>query len=190
MKKIGLLIGYFMGTLSNSFAQQVIRLYEGKAAGSETWNWSETEKEKTATKSRAIYNISEPTLTAFLPKPTVATGTAVIIAPGGAFHYLAIDNEGFDVAKWLNSKGIAAFVLKYRLVKCETNDPRTEVNDKMQNHIADFNASVAKLMPLAIADGKKAIEYIRNHAKEYDIAPNQIGLMGFSAGGGVTMGVT
>jgi lysophospholipase L1-like esterase/acetyl esterase/lipase len=190
MKKTSLLIGCFMGTFSISFAQQVIRLYEGKAAGSEAWNWSETEKEKTATKSRAIYNISEPTLTAFLPKPNVATGTAVIIAPGGAFHYLAIDNEGFDVAKWLNSKGIAAFVLKYRLVKCETNDPRAEVNDKMQNHIEDFNAGVAKLMPLAIADGKKAIEYVRNHAKEYDIAPNQIGLMGFSAGGGVTMGVT
>lgn len=190
MKKKNLLISCFMGTLSNAFAQQIIRLYDGKAAGSETWNWSETEKEKTATKTRAIYNISEPTLTAFLPKPNVATGTAIIIAPGGAFHYLAIDNEGFDVAKWLSSKGIAAFVLKYRLVKCETDDPRKEVGEKMELNTADFNASVAKLMPLAIADGKKAIEYVRNHAKEYDIAPNQIGLMGFSAGGGVTMGVT
>jgi lysophospholipase L1-like esterase/acetyl esterase/lipase len=190
IKKRFLLIAYIMRNLTTVSAQQVIKLYEGKAAGSETWNWSETEKEKTATKSRAIYNISEPTLTAFLPKPNLATGTAIIIAPGGAFHYLAIDNEGIDVAKWLSSKGIAAFVLKYRLVKCETNDPRTEVNDKMQNHTTDFNASVAKLMPLAIADGKKAIEYVRNHAKEYDIAPNQIGLMGFSAGGGVTMGVT
>ena len=87
---------------------------KAKRPGTENWTWSEQESVNNAFKTRTIYNVSQPTITAYLPKPELATGTAVIVAPGGAFHILSIDSEGIEVAKWLNSKGVAAFVLKYR----------------------------------------------------------------------------
>lgn len=169
-------------------AQSVIRLYEGKAPGSENWTWNEAESSKNMFNTRVIYNVSTPTLTAYLPDPAVATGTAVIIAPGGAFHTLSIDSEGIDVAKWLNTKGVAAFVLKYRVVHSLTNDPVAELTGKMRD-FKKLDEENAPVIPLAIADGKRAMEYVRQHAKDFSILPNRIGLMGFSAGGTVTMGV-
>ena len=169
-------------------AQRVIALYEGKAPGSESWTWSEAESTKNMFNTRVIYNVSTPTLTAYLPDPATATGTAIVIAPGGAFHTLSIDSEGVDVAKWLNSKGVAAFVLKYRVVRSLTDDPVKELMGKMQDFkkLDEENASV---VPLAIADGKRAMEYVRGHAAEFGLRSDRIGLMGFSAGGTVTMGV-
>lgn len=173
---------------SNSQAQKVIRLYEGKAPGSENWTWEEADNSKNPFNTRVIYNVATPTITAYLPDPERATGTAVIVAPGGAFHTLSIDSEGIEVAKWLNEKGVAAFVLKYRVVRSLTTDPVSELMAKM----ADFkklDAENAPVIPLAIADGKQAVQYVRQHAKEFNIASNRIGLMGFSAGGTVAMGV-
>ncbi|MBO0951914.1 alpha/beta hydrolase [Fibrella forsythiae] len=169
-------------------AQQVIRLYEGKAPGSESWTWSEAENTTNMFKKRVVYNVSSPTITAYLPSPDRANGTAVIVAPGGAFHTLSIDSEGIEVAKWLNEKGVAAFVLKYRVVHSLTNDPVAELMPKMAD-FKELDEENAPVIPLAIADGKRAIEYVRQHAKEFGITPNRIGLMGFSAGGTVTMGV-
>jgi lysophospholipase L1-like esterase/dienelactone hydrolase len=163
-------------------AQQVIRLYKGAAPGSENWNWPE----KTFN-TDMVYNVSTPTLTAFLPDPAIATGTAVIIA-GGAFHILAMQHEGFDVAQWLAAKGVAAFVLKYRLVKCETEDPGTEVGAKMAD-IKKFDADNAPVVALAMQDGLAAVQYVRTHAQTMHIVPNQIGFMGFSAGATITMSV-
>lgn len=169
-------------------AQQVIRLYEGKAPGSESWTWNEAENTTNLFNTRVIYNVTTPTLTAYLPNPNLATGTAVVIAPGGAFHTLSIDSEGIDVAKWLTAKGVVAFVLKYRVVRSLTNDPVAELMPKMADK-QKLDAENAPVVPLAIADGGRAIEYVRQHAKEFGIQPNRIGLMGFSAGGTVTMGV-
>ena len=169
-------------------AQSVIQLYEGKAPGSETWTWDEAESTKNMFNTRVIYNVSTPTLTAYLPDPAVATGTAVVIVPGGAFHTLSIDSEGIDVAKWLTAKGVAAFVLKYRVVHSLTNDPVAELTAKMRD-FKKLDEENAPVIPLAIADGKRAMEYVRQHAKAYNVQPNRIGLMGFSAGGTVTMGV-
>src|SRR5688572_5949498 len=107
-------------------AQQVIPLYSGKAPGSEKWDWQEAEMYSDDWQTRVVYNVSAPTLTAYLPPAATATGTAVVVCPGGAFHALSIDAEGIDVAKWLSSKGVAAFVLRYRLVKSETPDPVKE----------------------------------------------------------------
>ncbi len=169
-------------------AQRVILLYQGKAPGSETWTWSEAESTKNRFNTRVVYNVTSPTLTAYLPDPAVATGTAVVVAPGGAFHTLSIDSEGIDVAKWLAAKGVAAFVLKYRVVRSLTDDPVAELTSKM----ADFkklDEENAPVVPLAIADGKRAIEYVRSHAGEFGLRSDRIGLMGFSAGGTVTMGV-
>src|SRR5436305_2005158 len=100
-------------------AQQAIRLWPNGAPGS----MGAMQPETTATKApygRITRNVSDPTLTVFAPDPKIATGTAVIVAPGGGFHMLSIENEGDGVAKWLNSLGITAFVLRYRLLP--TND--------------------------------------------------------------------
>ena len=82
-------------------AQQVIRLYDGKAPGSERWNWEEELNTTNEIHTSVVYNVVQPTLTAYLPPASAANGTAVIIAPGGAFHILSIESEGIDVAKWL-----------------------------------------------------------------------------------------
>ncbi|MES2795998.1 MAG: alpha/beta hydrolase-fold protein [Bacteroidota bacterium] len=188
MKKCILLTSIIVAFFFCSKAQQTIRLYEGKAPGSESWNWTEKQNNKNSFNTEVVYNVSDPTITAFLPPPSLATGTAIVIAPGGAFHTLSINSEGNDVAKWLNARGVAAFVLRYRVVKSETDDPVKELMSKMGD-FKKLDAENATVVPLAIADGKKAIEYVRTHAKEYNINPKQIGIMGFSAGGTVTMGV-
>lgn len=168
-------------------AQKVISLYPGKAPGSESWTWQEKESSKNMFNTAVVYNVSSPTLTAYLPDPATANGTAVVIAPGGAFHTLSINSEGVDVAKWLNAKGVTAFVLKYRLVHSLTDDPVAELMGKMRDFkkLDEENDSVVSL---AVADGLKALEYVRSHAAEYKINPSRIGFMGFSAGGTVTMG--
>ena len=175
--------------LSNiAFAQKVIQLYEGKPKGSENWTWSEQTSTQNMFNSETVYNVSQPTITAFLPPYYLATGTAVVIAPGGAFHTLSINSEGYDVAKWLNSLGIAAFVLKYRVARSFTDDPVKEIMGKMSNFKA-LDEENAPIIPLAMADGLAAVKYIRDHAKELEINPEKIGFMGFSAGGTVTMSV-
>ena len=136
-----------------------------------------------------MYNISTATLVAYLPPAARAVGTAVIVAPGGAFHTIGVNNEAADVAKWLNSKGIAVFVLRYRLVHCETDDPFKEIGVRIADK-AKFEITVDSVVNLAIADGIKAVEYVRNHANDYNISPTRIGMMGFSAGGTITLGTT
>ena len=106
MKKIIIMAAAVAVLHSFVHAQQVIRLYEGKAPGSENWNWSEKESPKNGFGTRLVYNVVDPTLTAYLPPTALANGTAVIVAPGGAFHILSIENEGIAVAKWLNAHGI------------------------------------------------------------------------------------
>ena len=169
-------------------AQKVIQLYDGKPKGSENWTWSEQTSTKNMFNTEVVYNVSQPTITAYLPDTLLATGTAVIIAPGGAFHTLSINSEGIDVAKWLNIKGIAAFVLKYRVARSFTDDPVKELMGKMGNFKA-LDEENAPIIPLAMADGLTAMKYVRDHAKEKDIDPNKIGFMGFSAGGTLTMSV-
>ena len=167
------------------FAQQkVIQLYDGPAPGSENWTWNEAENDNNGWQTKVVYNVSRPTLTVFTPEAGKVNGTAVIIAPGGAFHALSINSEGFDVAKWLAQKGVTCFVLKYRLVHSLTTDPVAEVMAKWgKKEFEDDNKAV---IPLEIADGRAAIAYVRKHAAEYDLNTNRIGIMGFSAGGTVT----
>ena len=107
----------------------------------------------------------KPSLTIFLPVKNQANGTGVIVCPGGSYTALADNHEGRQVANWLNSLGIAAFVLKYRL------GPR-------YHH------------PIELGDGQRAIRLVRTHAAEYGIAADRVGVMGFSAGGhlAATMG--
>ncbi|MCB0611187.1 MAG: alpha/beta hydrolase, partial [Lewinella sp.] len=171
-----------------SFAQQVIQLYEGKPKGSEDWTWTEQTNSNNLFNTEVVYNVVRPTLTAYLPPYYLATGTAVIIAPGGAFHTLSINSEGIDVAKWLNSKGIAAFVLKYRVAHSVTDDLVGELMAKMGD-FKQLDEENEKVIPLAMADGLAAVKYVRDHARSMDINPEKIGFMGFSAGGTLTMSV-
>ena len=163
---------------------QVVRLYDGPAPGSESWKQKEKENNQNFWQTRVVYNVADPTLTVLLPAPSTATGAAVVICPGGGFFALSIDSEGLDVARWLNGKGVACFVLKYRLVECHTDDPTQEIMTK-----GNLDTVVAPVVKLATADGKAAVAHVRSHAKEYGVNPERIGIIGFSAGGTVAAGV-
>jgi acetyl esterase/lipase len=133
-------------------------------------------------------NVTEATLTPFLPDPAKATGAAVIVAPGGGFRVLSMQNEGWDVAKALAARGIAAFVLKYRLNQTPASleefarptppGPRPKFNDRM-----------AALAP-QIADARAAFTLVRARAGEWKVDPKRIGMVGFSAGAMLTMATT
>lgn len=165
---------------------KVISLYQGAAPGSESWNWDEAIMEMGPMKF--TYNVSKPSLTVFQADPSVANGKAFVVCPGGGFHFLSMDNEGYEVAKWLNAKGITAFVLKYRTQHCLTNNPMQEFISKQPN-TEKFNKDIEPVVAMAITDGKTAVAYVRSHASEFGIKPDQIGIIGFSAGGTVTTGV-
>src|SRR6185369_6173986 len=104
-----------------------------------------------------------------------ATGTGVIVAPGGAFVALAIDLEGNEVARWLQERGIAAFVLKYRIVEKHGDGIPAGLN-------------MDEAGQYGIADGIQALKVVRQHAAEWGLSPDRIGFMGFSAGAMVTSG--
>jgi acetyl esterase/lipase len=183
MKGLILAISLFCFTARS---QEAIRLYEGPAPGSENWNWEE--KVNQTPGGRFISDVTTPVIIPFpAPEPN---GTAVVVAPGGAFHILAIDHEGIDVAKWLNNKGITVFVLKYRLTHPNPDNPEHNLMTLMQNKdYATIDSLNAQVVPLAMQDGLKALEYVRSNAATYRVDPAKIGFMGFSAGGTLTMSV-
>ena len=152
---------------------QIVSVWPGVAPGSETWTQQERTVENTPL-GTVVFNVVTPTLTAYLPKRTKATGTGIIIAPGGAFVALAIDLEGRDVARWLQQRGIAAFVLKYRTI------------EKRQDGIPAMDMDTAGRY--AIADGIQAIKVVRERAAEWGVSPERVGMLGFSAGAMVTSG--
>jgi acetyl esterase/lipase len=152
---------------------QVVRIWPAVAPGSERWTQREQTYENTPV-GTVVMNVVTPTLTLFLPDRKKATGTGVIIAPGGAFVALTIGLEGADVARWLQQRGIAAFLLKYRVV------------EKKQEGIPEMNMDTAGRY--GIADGIQALKVVRQHAAEWGVLPNRIGFLGFSAGGMVASG--
>jgi acetyl esterase/lipase len=164
--------------------EKVVRLYDGPAPGSEDSKQTEQENRTNLWQTRVVFNVANPTLTIFKPEEGKANGTAVVICPGGAFFALSIDSEGFDVARWLKTKGVTCFVLKYRLVECKTDDPTREVMSR-----GPLDEVVAPIVKLALADGQAAIGYVRKHAGEFGVNPERIGIIGFSAGGTVAVSV-
>jgi len=164
----------FTFLMARSADSQVVNIWPGVAPGSENW----TQKERNADNTpigTVVFNVVTPTLTAYLPERTRATGTGVIIAPGGAFVALAIDLEGNNVARWLQEKGIAAFVLKYRIM------------EKRQEGIPS-GMNMDEAGKYGIADGIQALKVVRQHAAEWGLSPDRVGFMGFSAGAMVTSG--
>lgn len=171
---------------ANAMAEnKVIRLYDGPAPGSENWTHQEKENNNNSWQTRVVFNVVNPTLTMVAPEAGAANGAAVVICPGGGFYALSIDSEGLGVAKWLAAKGVTCFVLKYRLVECKTEDPTREIMD-VQDRLDEI---VPPIIKLATADGKAAVRYVRQHAKDYGVDPQRIGIIGFSAGGTVTASV-
>lgn len=148
-------------------AQQTLSLRPGVAGSTP----EKIEQRGTAeANDRAVSNVSEPTLTVYLPPKEKATGVAIIICPGGGYARLAIDKEGHDIARFLNSIGVAGVVLKYRLP------------GSMNGSREGFDAAIAAAK-VAIDDGELAMEATRKHAVEWNIRPGAVGMMGFSAGG-------
>ena len=135
-------------------------------------------------------NVTVATLTPFLPDPAVATGTAVVVAPGGGFRSLSMQNEGWDVARALAAKGVAAFVLKYRL-KPTPQDLAT-FDRPPQGAAAPRPTPAAMMAGIApqIADARAAFALIRKRAGEWQVDPNRIGMVGFSAGAMLTLATT
>lgn len=170
-----------------------IPLWSDGAPGSE--GWTQLEKESwtppaSPHRFRFIRNVTQPTLTVFLPDPQINTGTAVIVCPGGALHVLAVDHEGFDVARWLNARGIAAFVLKYRLLETPEDDEESEAYfQKITSDDEVMRALSRQHRPFVLADGQRAIRMVRERAAEWKLAPDRIGMLGFSAGGFVAASV-
>lgn len=117
--------------------------------------------------STHVSGIHNPSLLVYLPAKEKATGAAMIVAPGGGHQYLSIDTEGTNVAEWLNSIGVAAFVLKYRLAKEPGSQYKVEIHP--------------------YADAQRAIRTLRARAQEWNIDVTRIGFMGFSAGGEVAV---
>lgn len=135
-----------------------------------------------------VRNVSQATLTPFIPPADKANGTAVIVAPGGAFRILSMGNEGWEVAQALNEKGIAAFVLKYRLIPTAPAWADFDKGDALR--AAPVVPSTRSPVAMPLEDATAAFKMVRARAKEWNIDPNRIGMMGFSAGAGTTMAAT
>jgi acetyl esterase/lipase len=144
-------------------AQEIVPLYSGEIPGAKTTPADYVENtEVRANGTLSVTKVSVPTFTVFEAPKNIATGTAVIICPGGGYSALAFSHEGTDVAKRFNAIGVTAFVLKYRL-------PSDQIMvDKTYG---------------PLQDAQQAIYLIRKDAKKYGIKANKIGIMGFSAGG-------
>jgi acetyl esterase/lipase len=134
-----------------------------------------------------VQNVSVPTLTPFLPPKGKATGAAVIVAPGGAFVLLALDHEGWAVARWLQSHGVAAFVLKYRVLPTEPKSAGLEKAGAAFNDPAERARRLRDGVRIATEDAQEAMRVVRARAGEWGVDPARIGVMGFSAGAIATM---
>lgn len=146
--------------LSNAFAQsETILLYPEGVPGSKGVKIAEDSK--TTDGITRVKDITQPALYVFRPSHKTSDA-AVIICPGGGYGILAIDHEGYEIAKWFNQRGVTAFVLKYRL-------PQRELFDS------------AEIRPLQ--DAQQAIRIVRRNAANYGVSPEMVGIMGFSAGG-------
>ena len=141
-------------------SQKIIPLYKGSIPNSKPTK--DEEKTELSDGIIIISKVSKPTLSIFLPPKEIATGTAVVICPGGGYSIVAAGHEGTDIAKKFNQMGVAAFVLKYRIPNKET----------MAN---------PEIGPLQ--DAQEAMKIVREGAKQWNINPDKIGIMGFSAGG-------
>lgn len=148
-------------TCAAGYAQTVIPLYADSVPNSKPAAVEERSETDQSGYTR-IYQVTQPTLTVFLPEKEKANGTAVVICPGGSYRFVSFTLEGTDIAKRFVEMGVTAFVLKYRL-------PNDEIMP---------NKEIGPIM-----DAQRAIQLVRERAKEWGIDRNRVGIVGFSAGG-------
>ncbi|WP_188558770.1 alpha/beta hydrolase [Hymenobacter glacieicola] len=146
-------------TFTQAQNQPVLPLYSGAIPNAKPSSVQEV-VDKQASGSIRISKVVQPTLTVY--KPAKANGTAVVICPGGGYGLLAMDHEGYDVARRLNEMGITAFVLKYRLPNAQSQTDKSVV---------------------PLLDAQQALRLVRQRATEFGVNPGRVGLLGFSAGG-------
>lgn len=152
----------FFIMLQNVPAQETIPLYEGNVPNNRT-NIPNIEKSEVGDDAiTRVHNVSIPTISIYKPKVQDPRGISIIIFPGGGYHILSIDKEGYAIANALNEMGITAFVVKYR----------------MPSETSNLNPEIAPLM-----DAQRAIQLARQHAGDWGIDPAKVGVLGFSAGG-------
>ncbi len=139
-----------------------VLLWKDGAPGSE----GQTAEERTtsaATMPIQVTSVHKPSLTVYLPSKETRTNAAVVVIPGGGHRMLVMEHEGYAVARWLSERGIAAFILKYRLARDAGSPYQVETH--------------------ALADTQRAIRLVRHDAKEWGVDPKRVGVLGFSAGG-------
>jgi len=171
-----------------SIAQQTIPLYSSPPPGTPAQTYPEKQYFSQAWHTNVVTNVTEPSLTVFKPTNGQNSGSGIVICPGGGYMALSIDSEGNDVARYLAARGMTAFVLKYRLAPTAT-DATELFGDLWAHDRTKLDAMIDQDRPLAVDDGLAAVAYVRKHAAEWGISPDRVGIVGFSAGGGVTAGV-
>ena len=150
-----------------SGATEPIKLWPGKAPGETKDIPAEKYLDKKGPNDvKRLANVSEPTITIYAPPKDKNTGAAVVVAPGGGYNILAIEHEGSDVCEWLNTLGVTAVLLKYRVPKRDAQSP---------DNLA------------MVQDAQRAITLVRGMSKELGIDPKKVGMLGFSAGGHLTV---
>ena len=172
-----------------------IPLYPGAAPGSEAWDWAE--RTVTAHGMPIAHDVVRPVLLHYPADRNKSVGTAVIVAPGGGFRALMMSYEGVDVARRLNTMGVDAFVLKYRLIytgpRTAEDDPRpapksaTAERPRKFTLKGDYKGQAGQdVAALASDDGRRAVRLLRERAEDFGFRPDRVGMIGFSAGGRVT----
>lgn len=164
-------------------AQEIVNIRVDNVPPDVKWERPESSYYNDAWDTQTVGNVSSPTMEVF--RPENPNGSSMVICPGGGMYLLSIESEGNLVAKRLAELGVTAFVLKYRLVPTGKDGSQDLTNDGMNVIVKAKN-----LLKYAHEDALNALEHVRENANEYNVDPNKIGLMGFSAGGAVTMEAT
>jgi acetyl esterase/lipase len=171
--------GFYIKEIAAPAQPDAIPLATASASG----GLADTEQWDDMMGQRSVRNVNRPTLTPVLPAPGHATGAAVVIAPGGAFIMLSMDNEGWPVAHWFADHGVAAFVLKYRL------DPTPRATSGFMEALAQRFGAAGQAhqppdlqQPQAEEDAEAAMGMVRANAARWGVDPHRVGLVGFSAG--------
>lgn len=163
-----------------------VPLWGGAPPGSEGWDREErTWSFPAPVEMSFLRNVVHPTLTPVLPHPSLATGAGVVVCPGGGYFMLAIDHEGWEVADWLAARGVAAFVLKYRVLETPADDEALMATmvDAGGAGLEGILERMEPFAPIPLADGLAALGLVRDRAEEWGVPPDRLGAVGFSAGG-------
>jgi len=198
MKKLIILFAIICSSVGLN-AQEIFKLYDGKAPGSESWTDPEMSVPAPWSGNALIYNVSDPTITVYRPAKALNTGAAIIIAPGGGNRFLTWVEEGTNVAEWFQRHGVTGILLKYRTIQAGSREGILESfkNIAAISTTSKYNSEIQFKAPelskiestLQGDDGRQAMKYVRQHAKELGINPEKVGIMGFSAGALLTSNV-